>query len=63
MTDVDIPDAGRDPCDILATLEQSLVEIDQLGLGVVAVELSLAIESLRSEISSTGEGATAATRL
>ena len=63
MPDVEIPDDGRDPCDLLATLEQSLVEIDQLGLSVVAVQLSLAIETMRSEISSTGEGSTAANGL
>lgn len=59
MPDIDPAEAASNPSEILATLEQCLVEIDQLGLGVVAVQLSLAIETLRDETSSPETGSAA----
>lgn len=50
MPDTVTPSAEPDPGDILATLERCLDAIDSLGLGVVAAQLSLVVETLRTEL-------------
>ena len=51
MSDVVPLSASPDPVEILAALEECLADLDRLELGVIAAQLSPAIESLRSALS------------
>lgn len=50
MSNIDGHSADTEPVEILAVLERCLADIDRLELGVIAAQLSSAIDSLRDEV-------------